>query len=352
MGEGTPKSPTGAVLSCVVIASTTALPCLLACLPSVIVKNVKISPCSQLLLPCKKKDKPGGMDISSLLSPSDDSSSGSANPSASPRPSRLPFVDTNYNSPVHSGSGSGSSTSTNPRQSPATSGERFIARVAPSSAPRVATPETRDEVMADSGDRRTSMSVEVRDDAEEEEVEVKRAEPLSEADYERIAALLEFITDRPYQYESHVEYIALLHRGFLNHQQTAGRGDEYPLLADLRTGRQEMLERFPLKESMWLEWIADEISIVKGLEDRLGVLELCSKAVEEEGASVLLWKTYAKFLESQYSEVRHGKEKAGLGPEDEIALRELFTMEFIIDTYKLGAQATMNIIPDVSYFCE
>lgn len=196
-----------------------------------------------------------------------------------------------------------------------------------------------------------SMSDEVRD-ADAEEVESEKAEPLSEADYERIAALLEFITDRPYQYESHVEYIALLHRGFLVHQQTTGRAEGYPLLADLRTGRQEMLERFPLKESMWLEWIADEMSIAKGLEDKLSVLELCSKAVEEEGASVLLWKTYSKFLESQYSEARHGRKSPGLSPEDEIALRELFTMEFIIDTYKLAAQATMNIIPDVSYFCE
>lgn len=193
-----------------------------------------------------------------------------------------------------------------------------------------------------------SMSSEAREETEEAEIE--RVESLSEADYERIAALLEFITDRPYQYESHVEYIALLHRGFLAYQQTAGPGEEYPLLTDLRTGRQEMLERFPLKESMWLEWIADEMSIAKGLEDRLSVLELCSKAVEEEGASVLLWKTYSKFLESQYSEARHGRNNAGLGLEDETALRELFTMEFIIDTYKLGAQATMNIIPDVSYF--
>lgn len=199
-----------------------------------------------------------------------------------------------------------------------------------------------------------SMSDGARDDTEEMVVvvEVETVEPLAQADYERIAALLEFITDRPYQYESHVEYIALLHRGFLVHQQTAGRGEEYPLLEDLRAGRREMLERFPLKESMWLEWIADEMSIAKGLEDRMGVLELCSKAVEEEGASVLLWKTYSKFLESQYSEARYGRKNADLGPEDEIALRELFTMEFIIDTYKLGAQATMNIIPDVSYFCE
>lgn len=195
------------------------------------------------------------------------------------------------------------------------------------------------------------MSDEVRDDTTEE-IEVEKAEPLSGTDYERIAALLEFITDRPYQYDSHVEYIALLHRGFLVHQQAAGRGEEYSLLDDLRTGRHEMLERFPLKESMWLEWIADEMSIAKGLEDRLSVLELCSKAVEEEGASVLLWKTYSKFLESQYSEARHGRKNAGLSPEDEIALKELFTMEFIIDTYKLGAQATMNIIPDVSYFCK
>lgn len=282
------------------------------------------------------------MDISSLLSPSDDSSPGPANPSASPRPSRPPFVSTNSNSP-----GPGSGANTNPRQSPATSGERFIARVISSSAPRTATPESRDEVMGDSGEGRTSTSVEIKME-DPDEVEVERVDPLEGADYERIAALLEFITDRPYQYESHVEYISLLHRGFLAHQQSAGRAEEYILLADLRTGRQEMLERFPLKESMWLEWIADETSIATGLEDRLNVLELCSKAVEEEGASVLLWKTYAQFLEAQYSEARHGR-STGLSPEDKIALGELFTREFVVETYRLGAQATMNIISDVSF---
>lgn len=204
--------------------------------------------------------------------------------------------------------------------------------------------------MTDSGERGTITSPETNmDDNDGEEVEREKVEPLSEADYERIAALLEFITDRPYQYESHVEYIALLHRGFLVHQQTPGQTEEYPFLADLRKGRTEMLERFPLKESMWLEWIADESSIATGLEDRLAVMDLCSKAVEEEGASVLLWKTYAQFLEAQYSEARQGGRNSSLSPEDQTALRELFTLELVVDTYRLGSQATMNIISDVGF---
>lgn len=285
------------------------------------------------------------MDISSLLSPSDDSSPGPANPSASPRSSRPPFVGTNSNSPVHSSPGA----NTNPRQSPATGGERFISRVVQVCAPRTVTLESRDEVMGDAGDRRISISSEVKMEDDAGDVEMERVVPLSEADYERVAALLELITDRPYQYEAHVEYIALLHRGFLAHQQTAGQGEAYPLLADLRSARREMLERFPLKESMWLEWIADETSIAAGLDDRLGVLELCSNAVEEEGASVPLWKTYAQFLETQYSEVRQGRSGNGLSIEDEATLKELFTLELVIDTYRLGAQATMNIISDVSF---
>ncbi|RPB13337.1 hypothetical protein P167DRAFT_486416 [Morchella conica CCBAS932] len=180
------------------------------------------------------------------------------------------------------------------------------------------------------------------DDEGENATPAAAVEPLSEADYQRIPALLEFITDRPYQYESHVEYIGLLHRGFLAHQQAGSEGP-YPFLEDLRKGRQEMLERFPLKESMWLEWIADESSIARSAEEVMVVMELCARAVEEENASVALWRTYAQFLEVQYSETRK-KRRTGFANQAEEVIRDLFTMELVMETYKLGAQATMHVI--------
>ena len=193
----------------------------------------------------------------------------------------------------------------------------------------------------------------MEDVSDGDENEVAAPVPLSEEDYTRIADLLVSITNRPYQYESHVEYISLLRRGFLAHQADPREVGPYPLIKDLRKAREDMIERFPLNEIMWAEWIADEISICGGLEERLGVMELCAKAVEEESASVRLWKTYAEYIESQYSLGRDGDavgkgkaKKVILSEEEEITLKGCFTLELVVETYRLGSIATKDNIAE------
>ncbi|PWW76639.1 hypothetical protein C7212DRAFT_279352 [Tuber magnatum] len=192
----------------------------------------------------------------------------------------------------------------------------------------------------------------MEDASDGDENEVAAPVPLSEEDYTRIADLLSSITNRPYQYESHVEYISLLRRGFLAHRADPREVGPYPLIKDLRKAREDMIERFPLNETMWAEWIADEISTCGGLEERLGVMELCAKAVEEESASVKLWKTYAEYIESQYSLGRDGdsagkgKAKKVLSEEEEITLRECFTLELVVETYRLGSLATKDNVAE------
>ncbi|KAG0130421.1 hypothetical protein HOY82DRAFT_486640 [Tuber indicum] len=192
----------------------------------------------------------------------------------------------------------------------------------------------------------------MEDASDGDENEVVVSVPLSEEDYTRIADLLVSITNRPYQYESHVEYISLLRRGFLAHRADPRELGPYPLIKDLRKAREDMIERFPLNEAMWAEWIADEISVCGGLEERLGVMELCAKAVEEESASVKLWKTYAEYIESQYSLGRggdaagKGKAKKLLSEEEEVTLKGCFTLELVVETYRLGSLATKDNVAE------
>ncbi|KAL7270267.1 Splicing factor [Rhizina undulata] len=293
------------------------------------------------------------MDISALLSPSDDSSPmamGTKAPTASPRPhSRPPFRETNSSSSVNSLL---NDTSASPLSNP-----RYSPRKGSVTSWYTHTMEkSRDEQMVDvsrtsrvsSVDESRRSSLSPVDSTIDEPAE--KVEPLSEADYERIANLLEFITDRPYQYESHVEYISLLHRGFLAHQADYTRCEPYPLFADLRKAREEMIDRFPMKESMWVEWISDEATVAKELEERLAVVELCARAVDEEGGSVKLWKAYAEFMQSQYLGTDlhdpKGKGKGVMSAEDRAAMKEIFKMESVIDVYKQGALKTINNIAE------
>lgn len=306
------------------------------------------------------------MDINSLLSPSDDYSS-PANPSASPRPSSRPaFIDTDSNSPIHSGHTSNTTPASNPRQSPFKVNEASTSKPFSASGMSGPSEQVRDEVMTggDDGDVAAAAvavgdgigaayEAVMEDVSDGDENEVAAPVPLSEEDYTRIADLLVSITNRPYQYESHVEYISLLRRGFLAHQADPREVEPYPLIKDLRKAREDMIERFPLNEIMWAEWIADEISICGGLEERLGVMELCAKAVEEESASVRLWKTYAEYIESQYSLGRDGDavgkgkaKKVILSEEEEITLKGCFTLELVVETYRLGSIATKDNIAE------
>ena len=305
------------------------------------------------------------MDINSLLSPSDDYSS-PANPSASPRPSSRPaFIDTDSNSPIHSGHTSNTTPASNPRQSPLKVNEASNSKAFSASGMGGPSEQVRDEVMTggDDGDPAAATvavgdgigavyEAVMEDVSDGDENEVAAPVPLSDDDYTRIAELLVSITNRPYQYESHVEYISLLRRGFLAHQADPTAAKPYPLATDLRKAREDMIERFPLNETMWAEWIADEISICGGLEERLGVMELCAKAVEEESASVRLWKTYAEYIESQYSlgrdgdAVGKGKAKVVLSEEDEITLKGSCTLELVVETYRLGSLATKDNVAE------
>ena len=67
------------------------------------------------------------------------------------------------------------------------------------------------------------------------------------------------IATNSYDYDSHLARIQLLRRAARS--EIDANGEPNPeILAELRTARQDMDNRFPVGEDLWIDWIADEVS--------------------------------------------------------------------------------------------
>jgi hypothetical protein len=249
------------------------------------------------------------MDINSLLSPSDELSPANTAPSPRSRPSLV-------------GSNSNSSVSTTTPESAPRNTQRSPQRMSVS-GDKVAGAERGDVVMDDATGAKPPEA----------------AEPLSEDDYKDIQKLVKTIMEHPYQYSAHVQCINLLRRAFLTAQD-----DRRLLLQELRASREEMISIFPMIESMWLEWIADEQSDAETDDERWKVMDLCTRAVTDQVASVKLFKAYGDFVEAQQTYANSDSRKAAMSEEGLAAFRELFQLEVVMDTYRQGAHATLNDI--------
>lgn len=178
---------------------------------------------------------------------------------------------------------------------------------------------------------------------------------LSAEQQERAATLATHLQDNPHAHETHVELIKILHDGFLAHvyppDQPAEKGDpqEYDLLAELRSTRENMDKLFALGEDLWVDWIRDESILASTLEERVGVMEKCQKAIEEEYGSTKLWTTYGDWILYSYNLVQGltaPNDSSDLSEEDKIVGKEIFSWQLVIDTWSRGAQETMWRIND------
>ncbi|KAI9849970.1 MAG: Splicing factor [Thelocarpon superellum] len=179
-------------------------------------------------------------------------------------------------------------------------------------------------------------------------------------DVEQLKELDAHLAQDPFAFSSHLDLIALLRRYFL--RMTQGdlslpnpQADE--LLHDLRQVREAMDARFPLGESRWIDWITDEGMAVTSIDDRVAVMELCQRAVEEEVASPTLWALSGEFVLGLYC-ASHPDTPASLRPDDRWAKatgwtdeertlgREIFGWETVIDLFSRAAHATAWHIAD------
>jgi len=172
---------------------------------------------------------------------------------------------------------------------------------------------------------------------------------LSEAESQTVTDLLNHLGESSYAYDSHLQLISLLHKGFITHCYPPEGSDEhgqdpssFGLLAELRGARESMDSRFAVGEDVWLDWLSDASLLAKSSEDRVSVTELYQKAVQDEPSSVALWSAYANWIESSYATCNDlpGANQSGWNEEDKEVCKDLFTKEILISVLEQGATAT------------
>lgn len=153
------------------------------------------------------------------------------------------------------------------------------------------------------------------------------------------------ISLNPHTHDAHVQFIGLLHAGFVNHvyppKNPDVRGDprKYDLLNDLKTAREEMDKLFAMGEDLWAEWIQDESLLAQDVQGRIAVMELCQRSVEEEFGSTKLWNIYGEWVLYLYNSA-HGETGVQWTEDDRIVGREVFTWESVLEVWQRGADAT------------
>ncbi|CAL5866333.1 uncharacterized protein PFLUO_LOCUS541 [Penicillium psychrofluorescens] len=154
------------------------------------------------------------------------------------------------------------------------------------------------------------------------------------------------IQENPHSYEAHVQFIGLLHAGFVNHVYPPNNPDiqgdprQYDLLKDMRTAREEMDKLFAMGEDLWTEWIQDESMLARSVEERIAVTELCQRSVEEEYGSTQLWKIYGEWVQYLYYSASGDGGASQWSEEDRLVGREVFTWQSVLDVWQGGADAT------------
>jgi len=164
--------------------------------------------------------------------------------------------------------------------------------------------------------------------------------------------LFSHLQENPHAYESHVQFIQLLHAGFVNHVYPPDNPDvhgdphKYDLLKDLRTAREEMDKLFAVGEDLWAEWIQDESMLAQTVEERISVMELCQRSVEEEYGSTKLWTIYGEWMLYLYNSASDESGQSQWSEEDRLVGREVFGWQSVMDVWQRGAEATRWRIND------
>lgn len=178
---------------------------------------------------------------------------------------------------------------------------------------------------------------------------------LSESDVQTVAQLVEYLAENPNAYESHGQLVRLLHQGLQSHihaptsAESTNDPHTYDLLPDLRQAREAMDSKFPMGEELWADWIEDESILARTVEERIAVIELCQRAVEEEAGSTKLWVQYGEWMLALYS-AAHGapdldgdsrsEVAKGWSEDDKLVGREVFGWQTMINVFEQGALAT------------
>lgn len=173
------------------------------------------------------------------------------------------------------------------------------------------------------------------------------AASLTEQETQTITELVKYLAENSYAYDSHVQLINLLHKGFIAH--VYGTSDvvindprDYNLLPDMRQAREAMDSRFAVGEDIWKDWISDESLLARKSEERVAVMDLCQRAVQEEPTSVTLWAIYGEWVMQTYSIANgfaEGDPNVWTDIDKEIC-KEVFSREICMDVWERAVEAT------------
>ena len=162
---------------------------------------------------------------------------------------------------------------------------------------------------------------------------------------QRLAELVAAIHEAPSAYEAHIEIIKILHQGFVSHiypeSDPNARNDPvtYDLLTELRKAREGADRLFAVGEDLWLEWLQDESILARTAEERVAVIELCKRAVEEEHGSPRLWQTYGDWVLHCYTWAHESSSSANQ-EEERLIGREVFQSSDVVNTWEEAVKAT------------
>lgn len=173
------------------------------------------------------------------------------------------------------------------------------------------------------------------------------AASLTEQEIHTITELVKYLAENSYAYDSHVQLINLLHKGFVAH--VYGTSDvvindprDYNLLPDMRQAREAMDSRFAVGEDIWKDWINDEAILARQSEERVAVMDLCQKAVQDEPTSVTLWSIYGEWVMQTYSIANgfiEGDPNVWTDIDKEIC-KEVFSREICMNVWEKAVEAT------------
>ncbi|KAH0288619.1 hypothetical protein M436DRAFT_60698 [Aureobasidium namibiae CBS 147.97] len=173
------------------------------------------------------------------------------------------------------------------------------------------------------------------------------AASLTEQEIQTITELVKYLAENSYAYDSHVQLINLLHKGFVAH--VYGTSDvvindprDYNLLPDMRQAREAMDSRFAVGEDIWKDWINDEAILARQSEERVAVMDLCQKAVQDEPTSVTLWSIYGEWVMQTYSIANgfiEGDPNVWTDIDKEIC-KEVFSRDICLNVWEKAVEAT------------
>ncbi|KAH0369747.1 hypothetical protein KCU65_g3175, partial [Aureobasidium melanogenum] len=173
------------------------------------------------------------------------------------------------------------------------------------------------------------------------------AASLTEQEIQTITELVKHLAENSYAYDSHVQLINLFHKGFVAHVYGTSNvvindPRDYTLLSDMRQAREAMDSRFAVGEDIWKDWINDEAILARQSEERVAVMDLCQKAVQEEPTSVTLWSIYGEWVMQTYSIANgftEGDPNIWTDIDKEIC-KEVFSRDICLNVWERAIEAT------------